>query len=317
MLTIKPGVTVATIGQPPRQRYALFARLVRTSNFNDTAVRVEAGAKLKHVWVDGQRGTPLNANSRSINVQMHGGTGTSIINSRIDNSAGWSSLTALGSTEGRPCSSNVISGNLVTVYSSDHFLRVSPTHGAFTDGIGVSCESTTVENNEVVDATDVAIIVFRSAPAIQRSKVRNNKILNAGNSAYGALVADPLNETPGVSKDFTGTVFANNTFWTGRAHYDVGLGVGTRAWFGNNSALGTGAHFTDNTTGTQSVNVNSGIVVGGMLNTFVQGNNLSTLLQQTTFCPVLNIAAAISAGYASGSIQGPFTDADLSICVGH
>jgi hypothetical protein len=95
------------------------------------------------------------------------------------------------------------------------------------------------------------------------------------------------------------------------------LGVGTRAWFGSNAAIGTGAHFTNNSTGTQYINVNSGIVVGGMLNTFVQGNDLVTRLQQTTFCPVLNLAAAVSAGYASGSIQGPFIDIDLSRCVGH
>jgi hypothetical protein len=316
-LTIKAGVTVATTGLPPRTRYALFARLVRTSNFNEAAVRLSAGAKLKHVWVDGQRGTPLNANLTSINVQMRGGAGTAVLNSRIDNTAGWSSLTALGSTEGFPCSSNVISGNLITVYSSDHYLLVSPTHGAFADGIGISCESTTVENNQIVDASDVAIVLFRAAPAIQRSQIRNNYILNAGNSAFGALVADPLNETPGAQKDFTGAVITDNTFWTGRAHYDVGLGVGTRAWFGSNAAIGTGAHFTNNSTGTQYVNVNSGIVVGGMLNTFVQGNNLVTRLQQTTFCPVLNLAAAVSAGYASGSIQGPFIDIDLSRCVGH
>lgn len=321
-LTIKAGVTLATTGSPARTKYALMARLVRNSNFGDAAVKLLPGAKLKHVWVDGQRGNASNFNVPSINVQMRGGTGTTVTNSRIDNTAGWSSLTALGTTEGFPCSSNLISGNLVTAYSSDHYLVVDRGNnvfeGGFADGIGVSCESTTVEYNEVVDASDVALIVFRAAPAIQRSQVRNNQVLNAGNSAFGALVADPLNETPGVQKDFTGTVFGNNTFWTGRAHYDVGLGVGTRAWFGSNAAIGVGAHFTDNKTGSQFINVNNGIIVGGMLNTFVSNNNLTTHLTNTlTLCPVLNIAAAFSAGQASGTVQTPYTDIDLSLCVGH
>ena len=146
-------------------------------------------------------------------------------------------------------------------------------------------------------------------------------MLAAGNSSYGGIVVDPL--TPGgATYDFTGTSITGNTFWSGRGHYDIGLSMGTRAWFGTNSATGNGASMTSNTTGTQRAIMDVGIGVSGVTNATVQSNNLLSTLSNTGACPnggtTANIAASFSAGFATGSsVQTPYLDILLQGCIGH
>lgn len=307
-LTIPAGVTLTTTGSPTHYKYALMGRLVRDSLFNATAVKLQPGAKLKNVWVDGARGR-LGFNQGSLNVQLFGGTGTTVSQCVISNTAGWSSLQALGSAEGQACGGNTIANNLVTVYSSNH------NNCTWADGLSIACENATVEFNEILDATDVPIVVFRAAPAVQRSQVRNNTLVAAGNSAYGGLVADPL-YSAGGTKDFTGASINNNTLWSGRGHFDIGISVGTRAWFGTASDMGTGVSFTFNTTGSQSMKVDMGIGVSGMINATVQSNTLAVQLTNPGNCPNYSVGASVSAGYASGSLQ-PYTDVLIQGCIGH
>jgi hypothetical protein len=118
----------------------------------------------------------------------------------------------------------------------------------------------------------------------------------------------------GIQHDFTGTSVYDNTLWTGQAHYEIVLSLGNRAWFGTNSATGIGASFSTNNTGSFSANANTGIVVSGMLNVYVQSNNLSLNLMNYCSCPHVAVAAAVSAGYASGSIQ-PYTDVNVPACI--
>lgn len=312
-LDIPAGVTLTTTGAPSHNRYALMGRLVRASNFGSPAVQLFSGAKLLNVWVDGQRGEPTHYNHNAINVLLLGGTGTTVSGCRISNTAGWSSLQAFGTFENWPCASSTVSGNLVTVYSSEHYPIGG--QGYWADGLSIACENTTVENNQIIDPTDVAIVVFRASPAVQRSVVRNNLILNAGNSAYGAMGFDPLMD-PEDLRDFTGASITGNTLWTGRAHYDIALYVGTRAWFGTQSAAGLGASATNNSTGTQSIWANTGIGVSGMYETTVQGNAFTTYLIDVSACPTVHVGASVSAGYASGNIQ-PYTDVLIEGCIGH
>ena len=98
------------------------------------------------------------------------------------------------------------------------------------------------------------------------------------------------------------------------AHYEIVLSLGTRAWFGNNSATGIGASFSTNNTGSFSANANTGILVSGMLNAYVQSNSLSLNLMNYCSCPLVTVAAAVTAGYASGSIQH-FTDVNVPGCL--
>jgi hypothetical protein len=313
MLVIPAGRTLTTLGAPPHTRYALMARLVRNSTFNGPAVRLMPGAKLKNVWVDGARGR-IGDNRLSLSVQLLGGAGTEVSGCLISNASGWTSLQAFGSAENQACGSNFLRNNLITVYSSNHC------DGTWADGLSISCENATAENNEIVDATDVPIVVYRACPAVQRSVVRNNLILNAGNSAYGGLGADglfPQQTHPscaGLQPSFAGTSFANNTLWTsGRTHYDITLAVGTRAWFGTNSTTGTGASFTGNTTGSQSARTDLAIGVSGMLNCTVQGNALTRIATNVSPCPNANIG--VMPGFGSGSIQQPIANVTIEGCI--
>ncbi|MEU4703272.1 DUF4214 domain-containing protein [Nonomuraea dietziae] len=221
MLVVPPGRTLATIGAPTAREYARQGRLVREEGFPAPVVRVMGGGRLQNVWVDGQRGSAANYVQAAINVQLMGGSGTWLSDSKISNSLGWSNVQAFGSYEKLPCQSTRISGNLITAYSSDH-------KGAkWTDGLSVACENATIEDNGVIDATDVGIVLFRSSPAVQRSSVRGNLVLNAGNSAFGAIGVDGLHGQ-GVTHDFTGVMLRGGerigqrpgapARWAGRAH---------------------------------------------------------------------------------------------------
>lgn len=323
-LEIPRGVTLATYGNPLPNKYAKMARLVRVSNFNASLLRLNSGAKLKNVWVDGQLNIlGIYPRVNDINIQIMGGSGVQIVSNRISRSAGWTALQALGSAEGYACGSNWITSNLITSYASSHYWSNTGDAywGGWSDGLSIGCENATVEYNQIIDATDVAIVVFRATPAIQRSIVRNNTILNAGNSAYGGMGFDPLTPTycNGCnSANFRGSSIENNIIWSGPdAHYDIVASLGTMAWYYPQSIIGTGARFVGNSAGTEEVRANNGIVIDGMLNATVLDNTLNVNLINFSRCPVFNIAADISGGHASGTIQQPYDDIAVHACIGH
>lgn len=362
-ITVPAGVTLATVGHPSPRYYANMARLVRKSGSGSGGgfdrnkgelINLASGASLESVWVDGRRqdyfescqpATYSDSTCNLINVRIYGGSNVTVQNNRLTNTSGWTTVQALGKSEGHPCSNIRLTGNLITAYGSRHIKTgsLSP----WTDGLSVACEDTLVENNGVIDATDVAIVVFRSS-AGQSSKVRNNKALQAGNSAYGGYVADSLGLAevvmelvceqvrPGETDcywqpkkwcadgdrtdyyDFTGTVFHGNTIWTGAAnvHVEIGLSVGTRPWFGDHTAPAYGVQFTENTSGSLSLNANEAIAVAGMCDAVVLDNSINATTRSYAHCPVAHTVAARSAGHASGWLQS-YVDADPKSCVSH
>ncbi|MFI9847393.1 DUF4214 domain-containing protein [Nonomuraea sp. NPDC051941] len=320
MLVIPPGRTLATTGTPSPREYARQGRLVRASSFGEPVVRLQSGARLRGVWVDGQRGAYTNFTLNAINVQLMGGDGTEVSGSKISDSRGWSSLLALGSGDNRPCPRAVISGNLVTAYSSEHVMHDGV--GRWTDGISVSCENAVVEGNGIVDATDVGIVLFRSSPATQRSSVQGNVVLNAGNAAYGAIVVDPLYGGD-VTHDFTGATVSGNAFWTGPdTHADIGIAAGTRMWFGERADDGAGVSVRDNTTNGLTAVVGTGIAVGGMNRATVQGNDLRLSVRAISSCPHVNFGVdqeghAQDGDFQPGATPVDFTNPSGGGCIGH
>jgi hypothetical protein len=313
-LVIPAGVTLATAGLPDPDRYALMGRLVRNGRFKTAAVSLQSGAALDSVWVDGQRGV-VGFLDDGINVRLLGGSGTRIEDSVITNSAGWSSVQVFGTSEGFPCNDVEVLGNLVTAYSSAH-VRGKLKYNPWTDGLSISCESTLVQMNSIVDATDVGIVLFRAHPAVQRSLVRFNRVLSAGNPAYGAITVDGL-EGRGTRPDFRGAMIDGNTFWTSPGtHFDLGISVGTRAWFGPPTDLASGVTVVNNSTAGIPTRVDSGIAVSGMLNALVANNDLDLVLVDVSRCPTAAVGASVAAGWASGEIQG-YTDAVYDGCIGH
>jgi hypothetical protein len=343
-LRIPAGITLATTNLPRPNQYLKMARIARSGNWQGATIDLLPGAKLVSVWVDGQRGTlPNRYNRPNVNVRMLSGDDTSVINSRISESLGATGIELFGAVTGVVCQRNLVAGNLITTYTSSH------TDGSWSDGVSVACENAIVAGNTVIDATDVAIILFNPNPIAsgiaQTSQVFDNTIIQAGNSAYGGIAIDAFahptvaGDPPGVARfSFVGSVFRDNTIWTSqRTHLDIAIAAGTRAWFGARSYSGTGGAFLRNTSGNLSITASSGIVVSGLLNTEVRDNVLALRLvnlqaqavskqpffdrvlslfrPKATNCKQYNVVAAVSQGYASGSIQAPAVDRPYDDCI--
>jgi hypothetical protein len=325
-LVIPAGVTLASYGSPTPRQHAKMARLVRASAFPGPMVEINlddnpnpSGA-LKSTWVDGQRSQSSSYVYGAINIEIYGGNGASVRENFIDNSLGWSNVHSYGSVDGRPCVSNFITDNLITAYPSLHV------GGHYTDGLSIGCENTLVQGNQIVDATDVGIVVFTAAPATQKSLVTNNTVVSAGNSAFGALAFDPLYSPAYPAKpNFTGASITGNSVWSSpNTHFIIGLAVGSRPWFGTHSVIngvvstgniGYGASATRNTTAGVLTRFGEGITISGMDSARVQSNtfNATPIPQTWTSCPVGNVLASV-AGLASGSLQA-YSDIEVNGCM--
>jgi hypothetical protein len=316
-LFVKAGVTVTTTGAPGLSRYADMGRLVRQPGWRGVSVVLNPGARLERVWVSGARARESAYDRERYSVQVHGGVRAGVIGSRVDNPSGASSIRALGTADGFPCTDMEVTGNLVESYTADYFSVRQ------TDGISVGCEDTTITGNSVIDATDVALIVFAVSPTVaQASQVSGNTIVAAGHNANAALGADPWICTagpdgPGVaSRSLAGMNMTGNTFWTGsRTYFQIGISVGTREWFPTNGCNATGGSFTANGTGSGSARVGTGIAVSGVLRTTVTGNSPTiALVPGVNTCPSHAVGASVRDGYASGTIQ-TYTDALYFGCI--
>lgn len=315
-LVLPAGVTLATYGLPTPHEHAKMARLVRASPFAGPMVEINfdnnpnRSGVLKNIWVDGQRERSSTYVYGAINIEIYGGNGASVQANFIENSLGWSNVHSYGSVDGRPCASNIITDNLITAYPSLHF------GGNYTDGLSIGCENTLVQRNQIVDATDVGIVIFTAAPAAQKSLVTDNTVVSAGNSAYGALAFDPLySPAYPANPNFTGASITGNSVWSSpNTHFIIGLAVGSRPWFGTHAVIngrissgniGYGASATNNTTAGVQTRFAEAITVSGMDSATVRSNAFDAMLipQAWTRCPVGNVLASVPAGLASGSLQ--------------
>lgn len=315
-LVIPAGVTLATYGLPGPRQHARMARLVRAAAFASPMVQINLddspnpSGNLKSIWVDGQRQLSSAFVHGAINLEIYGGTGVTVDSNFFANSLGWSNIHSYGALDGKPCASNTITNNLITAYSSVH------ANQEWTDGISAGCERTLIQNNQIVDPTDVGIVVFTAYPATQTTTVAGNIIISAGNSAFGAMGFDPLQNRSAGAPDFTGSSISNNTIWSGpNSHFVIGLAVGSRPWYAQGS-IGQGAVMSHNTTGGIPTQFGAAIVVSGMQQATVSANTLDAvpIPQSWTSCPIGDVLASVSAGLASGSIQ-PYSDVEVNGCM--
>jgi len=266
-LVIPGNVTLTTAGSPGPRRYADMAELAKLPGYTELPgysgmelVRLEPGAHLVHLWVDGQRGGPDPNNFLIFDVRMLGGVGTTVSDDRIGNTYGASSLESDSAGSNVPgavaCSHNVISDNLVEAYSSAHVAPPgrSPDDHPQADGLGIYCPDTEVTGNDIVDISDTAIVLFDGASFLpvaqpQLSDVSDNTIVSAGNSYSFGIATDPsysLSSGPIPGGDAVGVLtrsFADgtgvarihdNVLWSGdRTHFDVLLSSGSHDLFGS------------------------------------------------------------------------------------
>lgn len=343
-LWIPPNVTLTTYGQPDHFHYANMARLVRggdsfaTSDNWTTQPLVlmdSPGAKLSNVWIDGQASwlsavypSLFDSTTRSykVNVRILADGPVEVTSCRLSDPPGFTNLHAVGDGY------KLIAHNLVTGYGTEHYFT-NKNDVKRSDGISIKSNATVVEYNHIVDATDVGIIVFHAGypdpndphPKVQSSIVRFNQILNAGNSALAAIAIDPASQNadqgspPGNSYSFRGTEVSQNTFWTSQgSHMDFGLLIGTRVLFNNPFDVandGLEGNFSSNTTGTEFINTNAGILVNGMRNTRVSGNAINVALQAYYNLPEFGVVINSDPNHASGTIQTPwksYADSELT-----
>lgn len=335
VIDVPPGVRLATIGRPGPRRYEKMARLVRVGSAcltgppcDQPVVIVEAaadrsqdGGAVQSVWVDGGGGNARTPAIAGSTVQVLSGENVAITYDRLDapiprdgGGATVLGLQGIGNDPSRPCSSLRALGNLVTVYSSDHFLN-----HRWADGITVDCEEARVERNTIVDASDAAIALFGNDGADQRSLIRNNYILSAGNDAYSALDVDPHGQCVAcpdtTARHFVGSSVDHNTFISGpRTGFGFGLNLGIRPLL-NFPPDGTGATAKNNSTGTGSARVNVAIAVSGMFHATLTGNTGRFVLVHINGCPLLKTAAGVTAGLASfASPPPPYVDRRIVWC---
>ena len=321
-IVVPAGVTLTTYGSLSRNQYAKMARIVRNSNIpsnsaslSSALVVLSSGSHLDTVWVSGQR-QAVNYTGNAVNIFIPGGSGTTVSNSRTDNPAAFTSILAYGTGETGSACSATITNNLITGYTNTH------TGGQFSDGISTSCDMTTVTSNEIIDPSDVGVVVYRSSPGNQGSYIARNTIISAGVPSYGAYVFDPLDTSSGTSAaSFTNATIDSNHFWAAaQTHFDIGLSVGTFPYPGiNGHRLGVNAVMTNNDNAGIATPMRVAIAVDGMLNTTVNGNNLLRTSPGGNFrygCTEGNVLADIVGGHASGTIQAN-SQATLHDCNGH
>ncbi|MBW8486726.1 DUF4214 domain-containing protein [Actinomadura parmotrematis] len=319
-LRIPSGVHLYTTGQPKATRYAAMGRLVRQPGWSGESVRVEPGARLTSVWVTGDRTRETSYDAGRKNIRTAGGADTVVRDDRVDETAGATSLETLTAAyDGvAQCARLTVADNLITVYSSRHG------GGLWSDGISNHCEDADISGNGVVDATDVGIVSFVLGTAVaQRSHVHGNLVVQAGHESYGMLGADPYfddgpGDAPGnASRSFAGFLLEDNTLYTSdRVMTEFGIAVGTREWFGDRTKTASGGTWSGNTSDGGTVRAMVGIVVSGMLDVTVTGNDLNTDVRSDgrSSCTPAAVGASVSAGYASGTLPA-HTDAFYNGCL--
>ncbi|MEW6196917.1 MAG: T9SS type A sorting domain-containing protein [Bacteroidota bacterium] len=188
----------------------------------------------------------------------------------------------------------------------------------------VGSEDTNIWGNEIVDVTDVAIGLFRSQPSgnttigtlgSQHSQIHENKILNAGNSATGAIAIDPgttqYDPNGETIFDYSGTNIYNNTIWTSNsAHNDVPIQVGTRWEYHSNTlyfpVVDDGVNISNNILGSSSssgniINANIGILVDGSINVAMTNNSINSHIEAYHSRPTGVFIVNSDPAYTSGS----------------
>jgi hypothetical protein len=295
-VTIPAGVRLSTLGAPQPTEYASMARLVRTRTTGQAMVVVSPSATISNVWLDGQRNDPaVGIDHDSISIQVYAGAGrTAVRDNRISNPAGWSNMVlaaGAGLTSDAPAS---VTGNLFTGYSTKfHYGETSDTNEistnqwGFADAVSNSYGNTDVGRNQMVDVTDVSVVMFKVAPATghQRSTAHDNTVVNVGNSGWAAFTVDQL--AGATTSNFAGTEIRHNLVWTSpNASLLTVAGIGTQPWFGDVVGYGTGpVRFVDNTTGGVRINTETAFSVTRMSDVTATGNTLLTLRQNHTQCP--------------------------------
>jgi hypothetical protein len=320
-ITIPANVTLKTNSPNSnplsRNKYARFARIARAStNIPSTTftnlVTLNNGARLQNVFVDGSKSAVGSLPWSSANIFLNGGTNTTVNECRSSNVGSCSPIQVF--EDNITISNNVcVTNNLVECYASTF---ASTSGSTCSDGITNGCLHAIISGNYVIDATDCGIISFGFTTLspyptpIQSSQISWNTIVNAGNSAYSALVIDAgtaVND-PTKTVDFSGCTFSNNSVLMGSGpeiHYDMICSCGTRAWFGATNPIIRGGVFSNNSS-LNTIVCNNAFFISDANGLSVTGNTFNTNIVNACGLP-LHRQVLLTNTISNSSIQ---TDSD-------
>ena len=308
-VTIPEGMTITTKGNPTH--YTQQARILRTKNLAERMISLQKNATLSYVWVDGNRlafeeeGFAGGGN-KTANIALIA-DGASVHHCKTNGTMG--GTTVFGADMTRDLH---IYDNLITVYESKHFAS------GWADGITVAAANCLIENNTIIDATDVGIVMFRfisdGYTEPQNSVVRGNTIINVGNSAYAALDIDAWNNQ-GATQNFTGMLFEDNAMWTSfRAHYHICISLATLAWHHSIGDDAIGSTVINNYT-PEGLQVLCSVIFAadGCRDFIARGNHINAYISGTWARADYNAAlrerlSSINPATANGDLQGEYEE---------
>lgn len=294
-VTIPSGHTLQTNGTPDRRTYAKQARIVRYSGSFGHLLVAQPGATIQNIWVNGagnyflptDNGVKANIRFESSDVD------TSIGVIRNVRSEFPYQLTNIETGIGNGTIN--ITSNLTVGYASHHVRGTTSNYYTWADGISQHVNNGIVQNNDIVDPTDVGIVIFGHTGKMQSNSAASNTIVHAGLSAYGSMGLDTTqcSGAPAVSppncafSTSSGAGLTNNTILAGSTQrVDIMLFNGTAPWKWNTSGCGagycgTGGQISNNSTiqndTSQTVMVEKATVQDAMLNANTQNNTLNVV----------------------------------------
>jgi hypothetical protein len=249
---------VYTQGKPTDDTRATLI-IVNTEITTAVLMRDYDEAELTNVIVDGNRDELGYKEGEALIYAGGFSRGQVIKDNVIRNTRSWSSLQLIqGHSVSEPCSDALVKGNLI---------GPAGTSAEWADGISLACNESTVTGNEIVDATDGAIVIF-GAPG---SVIEDNLIRAETRTLLGGINMVDYGPTKG---SFEGTLVRNNTIVASGAVIRIALGMGARVWgcYDDTNAEPPlyGGTVTGNTL--KGSKMQYGFVVSGVKNWTVKGN---------------------------------------------
>lgn len=248
-LTLPRGSTLTTEGAPTH--YTRMARLLRTKDagVGHNLVYFCEGATLSNIFIDGNMSAFALDDTAAGSNTVIASSYCNITYCRVSDSVSHQNVWSLEGTE-----QTYIAHNLITAYASNH-------DKTWQDGISCLSTGSVIEYNDIVDATDAPVAVFRylendesyAHVRAQNSIIRFNKLFNAGNSCYAAHDYETVNYgrfatgRPLYPANMTGLVSYENQIWTSwRAHCHMVVTFSTMPWQGDVCDRAFGGSFYNN-----------------------------------------------------------------------
>jgi len=251
------GQSISTEAATHPRDYATL-RLANPAAVNAITSWSHSDILLERVIVDGNRGE-LGAFQGALAenlalVFMFAAANQTVRNTVLKNTRSWSSLQLHEGTG--LCRGGLVENNIVLWAGCDprgNGCAPGDPPGKWADGISMPCRDTAVRGNLVVDATDVAVVLF-GAPG---STVEGNAVASVSRETLGGVALADAPDLYAVSgslagrdivADYRGDSVRENDLAALGSRVHIGVAVGPPIWFGPDwlAARSLGPSITDN-----------------------------------------------------------------------